>query len=118
MPSIRIHGRPEVFPCNLTTSILNTLLKNGFPIETICGGRAGCGRDIVRVVSGSRYLSPLREPEARRLAALAREGQPAGPDMRLACQAYVRGDVEIEVINLTRALPAVGPVPGEQPPVA
>jgi ferredoxin len=109
MPSIRIHGRPEVFPCNLTTSILNTLLKNGFPIETICGGRAVCGRDLVRVVSGSQYLSPLREREARRLDGLAREGEPAGPGMRLACQTYVRGDVEIEVIHLSRALPGAGP---------
>ena len=106
MPTIRIHGRPEAFETNLTTSILNALLKNRFPIETICGGRAQCGRDLIRVRSGAEFLSPRREAEIRRLEALAREGEPSGPDMRLACQSYVRGDVEIEVIHLARSAKA------------
>ena len=41
-----------------------------------------------------------REIETRRLAAVARAGEPSGDDMRLACQSYVRGDVVIEVIHL------------------
>ncbi|MGA2480320.1 MAG: 2Fe-2S iron-sulfur cluster-binding protein [Spirochaetia bacterium] len=105
MSSIRIHGRSEVFSCNLTTSILNVLMRNAFPIETVCGGRAVCGRDLIRIRSGAEFLSPRRERETRRLAELAREGEPSGPDMRLACQTYVRGDVEIEVIHLSHALP-------------
>ena len=79
MSSIRIHGRPEVFSCNLTTSILNVLMQNTFPIETVCGGRAVCGRDLIRVRSGAEFLSPRRERETRRLAELAREGEPSGP---------------------------------------
>ena len=106
MPIIRIHGRPEAFETNLTTSILNVLLRNSFPIETICGGRAQCGRDLIRIRAGAEYLSPRRDPESRRLASLAREGEPSGPDMRLACQSYVRGDVEIEVIHLAHRKPA------------
>jgi ferredoxin len=100
MPTIRIHGRPEAFETNLTTSILNTLLRNQFPIDTICGGRAVCGRDLVRVKSGAEFLSPKRVPETRRLEALAMQGEPSGPEMRLACQTYARGDIEIEVIHL------------------
>jgi ferredoxin len=99
MPSIRIHGGPEVYPCNLTTSILNVLLQNAFPIETVCGGRASCGRDLIRIHAGAEFLSPRRESEIRRLAALAEAGEPSGPDIRLACQSYVRGDVEIEVLH-------------------
>jgi len=99
MPIIRIHGRPEAYEANLTTSILNVLQRNKFPIETICGGRALCGRDLIRIRAGAKYVSPRRDAESRRLASLAREGEPAGPDMRLACQSYVRGDVEIEVIH-------------------
>jgi ferredoxin len=99
MASIRIYGRPEVFQTNITTSILNVLLKNQVPIETFCGGRASCGRDLIRIRSGAEYVSPRREMERRRLEALATEGEPSGPDMRLACQSYVRGDVEIEVIH-------------------
>ena len=100
MPIIRIHGRPEAFEANLTTSILNVLLRNGFPIQTVCGGRAMCGRDLIRVTAGAHLVSPRTEREILRLEALAREGEPSGPDMRLACQSYVRGDVEIEVIHL------------------
>jgi len=97
--SIRVEGRTEIYQANLTTSILNILLRNGFPIRTICGGRAQCGRDIIRIKSGAEFLSPHREMETRKLAALAREGEPSGPDVRLACQTFVRGDVVIEVLH-------------------
>ena len=103
MASIRVLGSPEVYQTNLVTSILNVLLKNRFPIQTYCGGRALCGRDLIRVKSGAEFLSPARESEKKRLAALAGEGEPSGPDMRLACQTYVRGDVVIEVIHLHEA---------------
>jgi ferredoxin len=102
MATIRIHGHPEVFETNITTSILNVLLKNSFPIETFCGGRASCGRDLIRIRAGAQFVSPRRDAEKRRLAALAAEGEPSGPDMRLACQSYVRGDVEIDVIHVHR----------------
>ena len=100
MPSIRIHGRDDAFPCNLTTSILNVLMRNGFPIATLCGGRAACGRDVIRIREGLQFTSPRREMETRRLAALAQAGEPSGDDIRLACQTFVRGDVVIEVIHL------------------
>jgi ferredoxin len=103
MPKIRIHGRPEVFDCNLTTSVLNVLLRNRFPIVTLCGGRASCGKDLIRIREGAEFFSPRREMETKRLAALAKTGEPFGDDMRLACQSYVRGDVVIEVINLLGA---------------
>jgi len=98
---IRIHGSSAAFEANLTTSVLNVLLRNGFPIETICGGKAQCGRDLIRIVSGAENFSPRREREARKLDELARKGEPSGPGIRLACQSYVRGDVEIEVIHTT-----------------
>jgi ferredoxin len=100
MPTIHVHGFDKSFETNLTTSILNTLLKNQFPIETICGGRALCGRDLIRIRAGAGFLSPRREAETRRLEELARQGAPSGSDMRLACQTYARGDVEIEVIHV------------------
>jgi len=98
-PTIRIRGTPYVFEGNLTTSILNILLRNGFPIETICGGKAQCGRDIIRITSGEKFLSARRDREARLLEQLALRGEPSGPDIRLACQTYARGDVEIEVFH-------------------
>ena len=101
-PKIRIHGTSEVFEGNLTTSILNILLRNDFPIQTVCGGKAECGRDIIRVRSGEKHLSALKERETKILKELADRGYPSGPKIRLACQCYVHGDVEIEVFNLTR----------------
>jgi ferredoxin len=100
MPKIRIHGRPEIFECNLNTSVLNVLLRNRFPITTLCGGRASCGKDLIRIREGAQFFSPRREQEIRRLEALGRAGEPSGDDMRLACQSYVRGDVVIEVMHL------------------
>jgi ferredoxin len=100
LPTIRIHGRSETFEANLTTSILNVLMRGGFPIDTVCGGKAMCGRDLIRVLSGAQFASPKREREVIRLESIAREGGPSGQDLRLACQTYIRGDVEIEVINI------------------
>ena len=106
MPKIRIYGRTEVFECNLTTSILNVLLQNRFPIATLCGGRASCGKDLIRIREGASFFSPRRELEKRRLASLAAAGEPSGDNIRLACQSYVRGDVVIEVLHLrTEAQP-------------
>ena len=96
---IRVQGRAEPVPSNPVVSLLVTLQRHGVPIDTVCGGRAQCGRDLIRVRSGAEFLSPRRELESRRLAALALEGEPSGPDIRLACQTYVRGDVVIEVIH-------------------
>ena len=95
MPTIRIHDRPDPFEAELSTSILNVLLRNRFPIDTLCGGRAICGRCLIRIRSGTEMLSPMRERESVRLAALG-----AGFGMRLACQTHTRGDIEIEVVNM------------------
>jgi adenylate cyclase len=95
MATVSLHGRTESFAADITTSLLNILLRNGFPIDTICGGRAVCGRCLLRIHSGEAFLSPIREREAARLSSLG-----AGPGMRLACQCHTRGDVEIEVINI------------------
>jgi adenylate cyclase len=93
MPSIRIHGG-ETFTTGVLTSLLNALLSHRYPIETLCGGHAECGKCLIKIVSGAQYLSPIHPTEAKKLSSLE-----AGPGMRLACQCYTRGDVEIEVIN-------------------
>jgi adenylate cyclase len=94
MAKVTIHGSGEVYESGVLTSLLNLLLSNRYPIETLCGGRAQCGKCVVRIVSGAGNLSPRGEREAVRLAAL---GAPA--EARLACQTYTRGDIVIEVIN-------------------
>ncbi len=94
MAFVRIHGSGEVIQTGILTSLLNALLSHGFPIQTLCGGKAQCGRCLIRIHSGLASLSPIREEERRKLQTLR-----AGADNRLACQCFARGEVEIEVIN-------------------
>ncbi|HOV62703.1 MAG TPA: 2Fe-2S iron-sulfur cluster-binding protein [Spirochaetia bacterium] len=76
-------------------SILNCLLREGVRIRHVCGGKAECGTCMIRIVSGSEFLSPMQSRERERL-----EAKQAGPEMRLACQTYTRGEVEIEIQNI------------------
>lgn len=91
---IRIKGRSEAVTSSPAISILLLLQQHGVPIQTVCGGRAQCGRCLIRVLRGAKTMNPLNEREARRLQSLN-----AAEDMRLACQSYTRGDIEIEIIN-------------------
>lgn len=54
-----------------------------------CRGRARCGSCRVRVVEGAELLSPPSPFERSRLP-------DAKPELRLACQAHVRGPVKID----------------------
>ncbi|MBN1834485.1 MAG: (2Fe-2S)-binding protein [Spirochaetales bacterium] len=91
---IYVQGRPEPLPSTPAVSILVQLQRQGVPIDTVCGGRAQCGRCLIRVLRGAQVMNPPGERERLRLASLG-----AGPEMRLACQSYTRGEVEIQILN-------------------
>ena len=91
---IRIKGREDPILSSPAVSLLNLLQRNGIPIQTVCGGRAQCGRCLVRILSGSEKMNKKNQREITRLQALN-----AGENMRLACQSHTRGDIEIEIIN-------------------
>jgi len=91
---ITIRAIDRQIPSNPAISILNLLQRSGVPIDTVCGGRAQCGRCLIRVLSGADSMNRKNEAESKRLEALK-----AGEDMRLACQSYTRGDIEIEIMN-------------------
>ncbi len=86
-------GLPAELDSNPAVSILNSLLVAGVRIRHDCGGKAICGTCAVRVLSGESGLSPVGALEAERLAAGHRSA-----DCRLACQARVARDIDIEVI--------------------
>jgi adenylate cyclase len=94
---IRIKGREEAIPSSPAISILNLLQRNDVPIQTLCGGRAQCGRCMIRVLSGANRMNKMNRREIIRLQAMN-----AGRDIRLACQSHARGDIEIEIINSGR----------------
>jgi adenylate cyclase len=91
---IRIKGIEKTISSSPAVSILNLLQRNDVRIQTICGGRAQCGRCMIRIVSGAEKMSRKNEREIVRLAKMN-----AGADIRLACQSYTRGDIEIQIIN-------------------
>jgi adenylate cyclase len=97
MPSIRIANTGSIVETDMVTSILVSLQRSGVPILTSCGGKARCGKCIVRIVKGQELLSRKTPNESPRLAALG-----AGSDMRLACQTYTKGDIEISIVNLMK----------------
>jgi adenylate cyclase len=95
MPTIHVRNTGHRVETDLMTSILVSLQRGGVPIQSVCGGRAQCGKCAVRIVRGGEFLTKKTALEMIRLSALG-----AADDTRLACQSHTRGDVEIEVLNL------------------
>lgn len=95
MPSVYIANTGWRVEIDLSTSLLVGLQAHQVPIDTVCGGRARCGRCVVRVLEGAGYLTRRTAAEQVRLSAMK-----AGPDMRLACQTHTRGDISIQIVNL------------------
>jgi uncharacterized 2Fe-2S/4Fe-4S cluster protein (DUF4445 family) len=84
------------------TSLLQAARKLGVDIDSICGGRARCGRCQVapvkgefakeNIVSDPAHIGPMSEDEAWCLKhGRLREGN------RLSCQALIEGDLYIDV---------------------
>ena len=92
MPEIRIINRRISVIVNPAFSLLNNYLMQNIPIQTVCGGKAACGRCRFRVVEGAAHLNPVRPAEIARLGeALIAAG------WRLSCQSYALRDVTIEL---------------------
>ena len=93
-------GKRGRFP--LGTPVLQAARELGVDIDSICGGRARCGRCQVEAVEGSfakenivsraEHLSPMGEAEQN-----CGERGRLGPGNRLSCQARLLGDVRIDV---------------------
>ena len=95
MPNIHIVNTGQKVETDLVRSILVSLQLHAVPIMATCGGRAQCGKCVVRIVKGSQYVTKKAASEAERLTAIG-----ADDACRLACQTYTRGDVEIEILNM------------------
>jgi ferredoxin len=96
MPVIHVRNTGHRVETDLMTSILVSLQRDGIPIQSVCGGRAQCGRCAVRIVRGEEFLTKKTALELIRLRALD-----ADDHTRLACKTHTRGDIEIEIVNLS-----------------
>ncbi len=91
-------------------TILEAAHDAGVPLASVCGGAGTCGRCQVRLVRGT--VSPLGKDEA----ALLPPGEIAA-GYRLACQARVLSDIELEVPAESLAVAQRLQVAGELPAV-
>ena len=94
-------------------TVLNGLRFADYPHAAVCGGQGRCTTCRVKVNQGMENLDPVAELEAHALKRIK-----APPEVRLACQARITGNV-----NLTALLPAdanmklahpVGGISGEE----
>jgi uncharacterized 2Fe-2S/4Fe-4S cluster protein (DUF4445 family) len=93
-------GKRGRFP--LGTPVLQAARELGVDIDSICGGRARCGRCQVEAVEGSfakenivstgQHLSAMGEAEQH-----CQQRGRLQPGNRLSCQARIQGDVRIDV---------------------
>ena len=94
-PQVFIANRALTITVNPAFSLLNNYLMQNIPIQTVCGGKAGCGRCRFRVLEGAAHLSPVRPAEIARLGeSLIATG------WRLSCQSHALRDVTIELPGL------------------
>ncbi|MCX5875981.1 MAG: 2Fe-2S iron-sulfur cluster-binding protein [Deltaproteobacteria bacterium] len=94
-PKVFIANRAVTVTVNPAFSLLNNYLMQNIPIQTVCGGKAACGRCRFRVLAGAAHLNPVRPAEIARLGeALIAAG------WRLSCQSHALRDVTIELPGL------------------
>ncbi|TWG93845.1 uncharacterized 2Fe-2S/4Fe-4S cluster protein (DUF4445 family) [Mesorhizobium sp. J18] len=96
MPS----GKRGRFPKG--TPILDAARQLGVYVESVCGGRATCGRCQVevqeghfakhKIISSNEHISPIGPKEARYA-----EKRELKPGRRLSCSALIEGDLVIDV---------------------
>ena len=84
------------------TTLLEAARSLGVDVDSVCGGRALCGRCQITIAEGSfaklgvcsraAHVTPVGAAEARYAA---KRGLP--PDRRLSCQARILGDLVVDV---------------------
>lgn len=72
-------------------TLLRIALDAGIPLEHACGGNGFCTTCMCDVESGGENLSDLNDREENM-------GMSGNPD-RLGCQATVKGDVTVRIVN-------------------
>jgi len=92
MAQIRIVGRDDAIDAPEGTSLYSALQRANVPISTSCGGQSTCGFCRLTVLRGKELLSPVSAKDVCHIGNVAKV-----VDIRLACQAMVTGDGEIEI---------------------
>lgn len=85
--TVKSDGREQVLTMKKGESLMELLLREGYYISAVCGGRGRCGKCKVKVLEGSCPISP--EDDMLFSKAELEEG------WRLSCEAYPEDDLVI-----------------------
>jgi len=93
MPKITfiVNGKENTVDAKPEQTILEAAQMNGIPMESACGGNGFCLTCKCRIKKGGEHLSPRNEREEN-LGVTAE-------DERLGCQATVKGDISVEILE-------------------
>ncbi len=93
----RIHYLPDnkTVVADLTETVLQASLRSGIPHTHVCGGNARCSTCRVLIVAGMENCVPRNAKEQQMADQLH-----FSPDIRLACQTLVTGDVKLRRLVL------------------
>ena len=101
----------EVSATAESCSILDTSIENKIPHLHECGGHGKCTTCRIRILEGMQYLNGKTQQEL----ALSR-ARKWDPSIRLACQAYVKGDEKVTVQRLIWSIAEVNKIQLEVAP--
>lgn len=88
MPKVTISNHQISIDFNPGYNLLHNFLNLGAPIHTVCGGNANCGCCRIKILDGSKGMTPPNSMEIRRLG---RELIDKG--WRLSCQSHSLRDI-------------------------
>lgn len=92
MATIKVQDLNATIPAQPGQSILNSLIHEGQPITTTCGGKARCGCCRIRILEGNIGVSQVNEQEIRKLG-----DEVISQKWRLACQTHILRDITIYI---------------------
>lgn len=91
MPTIRFVKSYPPLQVKEGSILMQALLAAGLPVASSCNGDGVCGKCRVTILSGEQNLSPLNELEK-----MLKERLKIPPNVRIACQVQVMGDIVID----------------------
>ena len=116
MPKVTIQPVGAVVEAEGGQTVMGAAQAAGYYWPTTCGGEGRCTTCACLVIAGLERLSPRGRSEERVLAS-ERGPKVLEQPVRLACQAQVYGDVEIEKpgvrLPLTMRVSSLGAQPNE-----
>ena len=96
---VRINNQVKQIECNEEENLLEAMRRQGIPYYSDCGGRGTCGKCKIRIIDTSLVEGP---EDGKKLTERERQ-----EGYRLACRAYPKGELTIELNHYDERIEAV-----------